>query len=101
MANKVTVIMTVYNGERYLKEAITSILNQTFSDFEFMIIDDGSTDNSLDILNHYKLIDQRIILIRNDKNIGISRSLNKGIELAKGNYIARMDADDVCLSYSP
>ena len=89
--------MSVYNGERYLHEAVESILNQTFSDFEFIIIDDGSTDTTWKILNEYAQKDNRIILIKNNNNIGITRSLNKGLKVAKSQYIARMDADDVSL----
>ena len=90
---KVSVLMSVYNGERYLREAIDSILNQTFQDFEFIIIDDGSTDHSPQILNSYE--DPRIRLITNERNIGLSRSLNIGIDLCCGEYIARMDTDDI------
>lgn len=90
---KVTVLMSVYNGEKYLREAINSILNQTFKDFEFLIIDDGSTDSSRDIISSYG--DPRIRLLGNEKNMGLTRSLNKGLTLAKGEYIARMDADDM------
>ena len=92
---KVTVIMPVYNGEKYLQEAIDSILNQTFTDFEFLIINDGSTDDSQKIISNYK--DKRIKLIKNKQNIGLARSLNKAIELSLGLYIARMDADDISL----
>lgn len=92
---QVTVLMSVYNGEKYLREAIDSILGQTFKDFEFLIIDDGSTDGSAAIIGSYS--DPRIRLIRNVKNIGLTRSLNKGLKLAKGQYIARMDADDISL----
>lgn len=91
----ITVLMSVYNGERYLKEAIDSILTQTFTDFEFIIIDDASTDKTPEILNSYH--DNRIKIIRNDKNIGLTKSLNKGLEFSNGLYIARMDADDVSL----
>ena len=94
-APKVTVLMPVYNGEKYLREAIESILNQTFKDFEFLIINDGSTDSSRDIVLSYN--DSRIRLIDNEKNIGLTKSLNRGLELARGEYIARMDADDVSL----
>ncbi len=89
----VSVIMSVYNGEAYLREAIDSILNQTFTDFEFLIIDDTSTDGSAEITKSYN--DDRIKLVINTENIGLTRSLNKGIDLAKGRYIARMDADDI------
>jgi len=92
---KVTVLMSVYNGEKYLREAIDSILDQTFCDFEFLIINDGSTDSSTDIIRSYD--DSRIRLIENEKNIGLTRSLNKGLKLARGEYIARMDADDISL----
>lgn len=92
---KVTVLMSVYNGEKYLREAIDSILNQTFKYFEFLIIDDGSMDNSREIIHSYK--DPRIRLIFNEKNIGLTKSLNIGLGLAKGEYIARMDADDISL----
>jgi glycosyltransferase involved in cell wall biosynthesis len=90
---KITVIMPVYNGEPYLDEAINSILIQTFTDFEFLIIDDGSTDRSLEIIQRYQ--DSRIKLIRNPINKGLVDSLNLGLSLAKGEYIARMDCDDI------
>jgi glycosyltransferase involved in cell wall biosynthesis len=85
--------MPVYNGQQYLQESIGSILKQTFSDFEFLIINDGSTDKSRDIILEYN--DNRIRFIENKKNIGLITTLNKGIQEAKGKYIARMDADDV------
>jgi glycosyltransferase involved in cell wall biosynthesis len=91
-STKVSVVMSVYNGEKYLKEAIDSILNQTFKDFEFIIINDGSTDNSLKIIKSYK--DPRIVLISR-KNKGLVASLNEGIKKARGEYIARQDADDI------
>ena len=91
---EISVIMPVFNSEAYLKEAIDSILNQTFEDFEFIIINDGSSDNSLRIINNFE--DERIVLI-NQKNKGIIASLNKGLETAKGEFIARMDSDDVSL----
>lgn len=92
----VTVLMSVYNGRKFLKEAIDSILQQTFTDFEFLIIDDGSSDGSVDIITSYH--DNRIRLIRNQENLGLTKSLNKGITLAQGKYIARMDADDISAS---
>ena len=91
---KVSVLMSVYNGERYLREAVESILNQTFTDFEFIIVDDGSTDRTSEILKSYA--DPRLITI-NQANKGVTQSLNKAIELARGEYIARMDADDISL----
>ena len=91
----ITVLMPVYNGAKYLNESIDSILNQTFSDFEFLIIDDESTDDSVKIIKSYD--DPRIKLIVNKKNIGQSATLNKGLELARGKYIARMDQDDISM----
>jgi len=93
----ISVIMSVYNGETYLKESVESILKQTFKDFEFIIINDGSTDKSLEIINRYKKLDDRIILISRE-NRGLIASLNEGIKKAKGKYIARMDADDISLA---
>jgi len=95
MPPEVTVLMTVYNGEKYLRESMDSILNQTFMDFEFLIIDDASTDASCNIILSYN--DPRIRLIENEKNVGQAESLNRGLEKAKGKYIARMDQDDICL----
>ncbi|PKM79101.1 MAG: glycosyltransferase family 2 protein, partial [Firmicutes bacterium HGW-Firmicutes-13] len=88
----VTVLMSVYNGEKYLNKAIESILDQTFADYEFLIIDDGSTDNSLEIINLHH--DPRIRLIINPENYGLTKTLNIGICLAQGYLIARADADD-------
>jgi glycosyltransferase involved in cell wall biosynthesis len=92
----VSVIMAVYNAERYLAEAVDSILAQTFRDFEFVVIDDGSTDASGAMLRDYAANDKRVRLIRR-ANKGQTPSLNEGIELAETDLIARMDADDVCL----
>lgn len=88
-----TVLMPVFNAERFLREAMDSILSQTFTDFEFLIIDDGSTDVSVAIVESYT--DPRIRFYQNEKNMGISPTLNRGIELATSAYIARMDADDI------
>jgi len=93
---KISVLMSVYNGEKYLKEAIESILNQTFKNFEFIIINDGSTDRTKRIIHSFQ--DDRIKYIENEKNIGLTKSLNIGIKEAKGEYLARMDADDVSLN---
>jgi glycosyltransferase involved in cell wall biosynthesis len=90
---KVTVLMAVYNGERFLREAIDSILAQSFRDFEFLIINDGSTDNTREIVQSYS--DPRIRLVDNGCNLGLTRSLNRGLELAEGQFIARQDADDI------
>jgi len=95
MRLKVSVLMAVYNGEKYLREAIDSILSQTFTDFEFIIVDDGSTDASVEIINTY--LDRRIRLVRNDRNLGLAVSLNKGLDIALGEYVARMDCDDISL----
>lgn len=92
---RVTVLMSVYNGEAYLRQAIDSILNQTYQDFEFLIVNDGSTDSSRDIILSYK--DPRIRMIDNQHNMGLTKSLNRGLEKAKGKFIARMDADDISL----
>jgi glycosyltransferase involved in cell wall biosynthesis len=86
--------MSVYNGEKYLSEAIESILIQTYKNFEFIIINDGSTDNGLEIISQYQKQDNRIIIISR-KNRGLVTSLNEGIKKSKGKYIARMDADDI------
>jgi glycosyltransferase involved in cell wall biosynthesis len=95
---KVSVIMAAYNADKYIKEAVDSILKQTYTDFEFIIFDDQSTDNTYGILKEYRKKDKRIILKRNRKNNGsegFMHTLNKAVELAKGEYIARMDADDI------
>jgi len=89
---KVSVVMSCYNAEKYLREAIDSILNQTFRNFEFVIINDGSTDNSNEIICSYQ--DPRIKLLHHE-NRGLQASLNRGINSSKGEYIARMDADDI------
>ncbi len=96
MTHLISVILPVYNGVPYLDEAIKSILRQTYSNFEFIIIDDGSTDSSIEIINKYKSIDDRIKVISRE-NRGLISSLNEGIEKSEGTYIARMDQDDVSL----
>lgn len=92
---KVSVVMSVYNGERYLREAVDSILNQTFTDFEFVIVDDASTDSTPDILENHD--DPRIVRLSLDKNQGIAGALNEGLRLSRGGYVARQDADDISL----
>lgn len=87
--------MPVFNGGQFLREAVGSILSQTFTDFEFLIIDDGSTDSSFEILSSFQ--DKRIRIERNERNLGLINTLNKGIQLSFGTYIARMDADDISL----
>lgn len=93
-APTVSVVMSVFNGERFLAEAIECILNQTFRDFEFIIIDDGSTDGTADILSHYQRIDPRVV-VHHQQNKGLIDSLNTGCGMARGRYIARIDADDI------
>lgn len=95
--SRVTVIMPVYNGERYLKESIESILNQTYQDFTLLCINDCSTDNSLSIIQQYN--DPRIKLIQNKLNLGIGSTRNVGLEMADTEYIALLDNDDISPSY--
>lgn len=95
-APRVTVLMPVFNGVQYLAEAIQSVLQQTFTDFEFLIIDDGSTDNSLAVIRGFD--DLRIRLVSNENNLGLVATLNMGLNFATGEYIARMDQDDICRS---
>jgi glycosyltransferase involved in cell wall biosynthesis len=92
----ISVILPVYNAEKYVSQAIESILTQTFQDFELILIEDGSTDQSPRILQSYQTEDERIRLVKNEANLGLISTLNKGIGIAKGKYIARMDADDIC-----
>jgi cellulose synthase/poly-beta-1,6-N-acetylglucosamine synthase-like glycosyltransferase len=92
---QITVLMTVYNGMSYLEECIDSVLEQTFRDFEFLIVDDASTDRSLEFIKSY--VDPRIRIVRNGKNLGQAASLNKGLRHARGEFIARLDQDDVNL----
>lgn len=91
----VSVIMSVKNGEDHIQESIKSILDQTFTDFEFIIINDGSTDGTKQILNYFHRQDTRIRIIENQTNIGLPKSLNKAINASLGEYIARQDADDL------
>ncbi len=92
----VSVVMSVSNSEKYLQESVNSILNQTYTNFEFIIINDGSNDNCLDILLEYQKNNNRVLII-DQENIGLTKSLNRGIKLARGKYIARQDADDKSL----
>jgi glycosyltransferase involved in cell wall biosynthesis len=89
----ISVIMPVYNAGEYVKEAIESILNQTYSDWELIIIDDCSTDNSVEIIQSFH--DKRIVLLKNEINSGIAKTSNKGLKIAQGKYITRMDSDDI------
>ncbi|MEI7492062.1 MAG: glycosyltransferase [Bacteroidota bacterium] len=90
----VSILMTVYNGEKYLKETIESVISQTFENFEFIIIDDGSTDRSKEIIASFR--DNRIVYVH-QANAGVAAASNKGLSIARSRYIARIDADDICL----
>ena len=91
----VSVILPAYNGEKFIGKAIQSVLQQTFADFELIIINDGSTDHTESIIHSFH--DQRIMYLKNSDNQGLIYTLNKAVSHANGRYIARMDADDVCL----
>ena len=93
----ISVIMSVYNGENYLKEAIESVINQTFQNWELLVIHDCSKDSTLEILEEFSKKDSRIKIHTNEVNLKLPSSLNKAISLSTGKYIARMDADDICL----
>ncbi|MDQ3392691.1 MAG: glycosyltransferase [Bacteroidota bacterium] len=94
---KVTVLMPVYNAGVYLRDSIESILNQSFEDFEFLIINDGSSDESEAVIKSYN--DPRIRTLNNEKNLGLIATLNKGLSLAKGQFIVRQDADDISMPH--
>ena len=94
---KISLLMSVYNGEDYLSEAIESVVNQTFTDWELIVINDCSTDGTADILDAFAAKDARIKVYPNEVNLRLPSSLNRGLEFAQGTYIARMDADDICL----
>ncbi len=98
MNRRVDVIMPCYNAERFLRESIESILNQTYADFRFVIIDDGSTDGSCEIIKEYAAEDSRIKLFLNDENKGAKYTRNRGIDLCDAEYVALMDADDIAVS---
>ena len=94
---KVSVVMSAYNCEKFLVESLDSLLQQSFSNFELILFDDGSNDNTRNIITEYAGKDIRIIPVFNDQNMGLTANLNRGIKLSKGTYIARMDADDISL----
>ena len=98
MKPDISVIMSVYNGEAYLKEAIESVINQTFTNWELIVINDCSTDSTAEILADFSALDERIKVHTNEVNLKLPSSLNKAISLSNGKYIARMDADDICIS---
>ena len=91
----VSVVMPVYNAERFLRQAIDSVLNQTYQNVELIAVDDGSNDGSLRILNEYKAKDSRVYVIQQKQNQGVANARNRGIQLAKGKFIALLDSDDV------
>lgn len=93
----VSVVMPAYNAEKYISEAIESILNQTFKDFEFIIIDDGSKDGTWEIIQDCAKKDERIVALKNERNLNVSQTRNKGIEKSTGKYIVWADADDISL----
>ncbi len=95
MKSKISVILPVYNAEKYLKEAIESLLDQTYPHFEIIAFDDGSTDCSAEIIKSFK--DHRVKYYKNEANSGLITTLNNALAVASGEYIARMDADDICL----
>lgn len=90
----VSVIIPAYNCERFIEKSISSVLEQSFSDFELIIVDDASTDHTTEILKHYQELDRRIRVIRQDTNIGVARSRNTGFDHCRGRLIALLDADD-------
>lgn len=92
---KVTILLPAYNAALYLRDSLDSIMRQTFKDFDVLLIDDGSMDDTSKIAIEYSNIDRRIKYYKNEKNIGLIKTLNKGLSLAKGEYIVRMDADDI------
>ncbi len=95
MSPRVSILMPVYNAAPYVKDAVDSILNQSFRDFELIILDDASTDESATVLDSFE--DSRIVRYTSGKNVGLANILNVGIDMARGEYIARMDADDISL----
>ena len=94
---KISVIMPNYNAWKYISEAIQSVLNQTFGDFEFIIIDDCSADNSWEIIQEFAKKDSRIIALRNAKNLMVCRTANRALDMVRSEFIARLDSDDVAL----
>ena len=95
---QISVVMPVYNAEKYLNEAINSVLNQTYSNFELIILNDKSTDSSKSIIESYLAKDSRIVFIDKETNVGPANLRNEGFDLARGTYIALLDADDIAKS---
>ena len=99
---QISVIMPVYNMDMYAREAIESILNQSFTDFEFIIVNDfGSDDGCADVIREYAERDPRIKLVQAEERLGLAASLNVGLDLAQGEYVARVDADDPSVPGDP
>ena len=93
----VSVIMGIYNCAETLGEAIDSIVHQTYTDWELIMCDDGSKDNTLEVaLQYQEQYPDKIVVLKNEKNLGLNATLNKCLQVARGNYIARMDGDDIC-----
>src|SRR5688500_3733490 len=97
LATAVSVIMPVYNGERFLRDAVDSILRQTYRNFELIVVDDGSTDGTSQVLDRYQDQDRRVRVHRHERNGGIVAARNQGCRLAQGRFIAVMDADDISI----
>ena len=93
----VSVIMSAYNSENYIAKSIESITEQSYKNIEFLIIDDNSQDNTSEVIKDYEKFDKRIKFISNQKNIGLTKSLNKAIKLSQGKLVARQDDDDISL----
>lgn len=91
---RVSIVMATYNDSRYLADAIESVLKQSYTDWEFIIINDASHDNTDEIIRQYQRLDSRITYIQNAKNLGLAENLNSGVEIARGEYVARLDGDD-------
>lgn len=92
----ISIVMPVFNAERYLSQALESLLGQTYGDFELIVIDDGSTDTGGKVIEKYRALDARIV-VRRQENLGVTEALNRGLAMARGEYLARMDADDIAL----
>jgi len=95
MKTRVSIIMAAFNAEKYIAQSIESLINQTYTDFELILIDDGSEDETKKIIKQFSENDDRIIPVFNEKNLGLTKNLNYGIKISKGEFIARMDADDI------
>jgi glycosyltransferase involved in cell wall biosynthesis len=94
---KLSVLMTNFNEEKYINESIQSVMENSIDDFELIIVDDGSTDSSINVIKMWQKIDKRILLIRNSTNLGVAKSKNLGLTHCQGDFIAMMDADDICM----